>query len=607
MKLFFKKLTVNNFLSIKRQTIEYEKLNGLSMVIGENEDITGTSNGAGKSSLMITSLLWVIYGKTPVSLKNEHIPNRTLVNFKRLPTKLTLELYSNDKPYTIVTGLHSATGPQYCRLYSGFETKEEHNISKSIVKETRAHIETNILGMSMELFMSCITLTSSSRNDFLMMDKWRKRQYIDEVFGLKIFGALFQEVKRDYNKLNTDILTSIKQKKIYEESTVQLTTKYDDYIENIGSDIINIEKQIVSLQTTLLKEVSENDTQTLKGTIQQKNDLTYKQDDFIEKIRQKKLQIRNIEKDIRYGEKTLAKYDKIMTIVCEDCMPQLDSVLALSEIKENNKTRVNTIDSIKNRLIVTETQLKTIEATIAKIKESITKMQAHHDKLYDNGLRNNYNKEKIITLQKDLIKLEKQENPFGKMLSDANNKCKELTNLLVSFNDKKEQLDIILHITGDNGAKKYILKDIIEIVNTLIAKYLSIMGSSYTILFNEYFEYTLLTESGECSFNNFSSGERARINLAILFSFAELLSVNSHITSNIFIVDEILDTALCDKGFRNCIKILKDKSTVNQLNTVIISHRSGVLNDMKHLFNKKITVSIKHKSTNMSIEDIEII
>ena len=65
--------------------------------------------------------------------------------------------------------------------------------------------------------------------------------------------------------------------------------------------------------------------------------------------------------------------------------------------------------------------------------------------------------------------------------------------------------------------------------------------------------------TGECEYTNFSAGERQRIQIATIFAFRDLI-LNGKVTSNIFIIDEFLDSAIDSICIKNVLEILYKKS-----------------------------------------------
>jgi len=80
------------------------------------------------------------------------------------------------------------------------------------------------------------------------------------------------------------------------------------------------------------------------------------------------------------------------------------------------------------------------------------------------------------------------------------------------------------------------------------------------------------------SYENFSEGEKLRIDLAILFAWRELTKNKTNMMSNLLIMDEIMDSSLDSNGtedFLNIVLKVVEKGT----NVFIISHKDEQIMD----------------------------
>jgi ABC-type Mn2+/Zn2+ transport system ATPase subunit len=92
-------------------------------------------------------------------------------------------------------------------------------------------------------------------------------------------------------------------------------------------------------------------------------------------------------------------------------------------------------------------------------------------------------------------------------------------------------------------------------------------------VFNEQFEETITNLNGkECSYFNFSGGERKRIDIAILFMFQDILRYYSGTFFSLSMYDELFDSAIDEAGIEKVLDILKKRVDLNQESIYIISH-----------------------------------
>jgi ABC-type transport system involved in cytochrome bd biosynthesis fused ATPase/permease subunit len=115
-----------------------------------------------------------------------------------------------------------------------------------------------------------------------------------------------------------------------------------------------------------------------------------------------------------------------------------------------------------------------------------------------------------------------------------------------------------------------------NLFNSRLNFYLKTLDAPCKCIFDETFEETLYNDQGkECSYFNFSGGERKRIDISILFTFQDVLRFHSGTSYSLNIYDELLDCALDSKGTDKILEILKERVVNYNESIYIISHKSS--------------------------------
>ena len=131
-------------------------------------------------------------------------------------------------------------------------------------------------------------------------------------------------------------------------------------------------------------------------------------------------------------------------------------------------------------------------------------------------------------------------------------------------------------IVSQDTLRKFIIKDLIVLLNNKIKTYLTKLGAKYYVLFDEDMDYEFVTPSGTCEWSNFSAGERMRIMVATSFAFRDFMSIRNGLNANILVLDEYFDSAIDSLCVESIISILKDYSSMQNQNIFVISHRPEV-------------------------------
>ena len=137
---------------------------------------------------------------------------------------------------------------------------------------------------------------------------------------------------------------------------------------------------------------------------------------------------------------------------------------------------------------------------------------------------------------------------------------------------RKNMIDIGLDLPKSKIIKKYI-----PIMNTLINQYLQSMDFFVSFNLDEEFNETVKSRFRDTfNYNNFSEGEKMRIDLALLFTWRAIAKMKNSTNTNLLVLDEIFDSSLDGQGTDDFFKILKD---LTKENIFIISHKGDILFD----------------------------
>ena len=111
-------------------------------------------------------------------------------------------------------------------------------------------------------------------------------------------------------------------------------------------------------------------------------------------------------------------------------------------------------------------------------------------------------------------------------------------------------------------------------------------------------EYSFITDSGEADYNNFSSGERARLAIATSFAFRDFMAIRTGVTSNILIIDEYMDGNLDSLAINGLLSILTEFVLLYKQKVYVISHRHEI---DESIFNNTILVEKTNGITKLSL------
>ena len=590
-KIIFNDITIQNFKSIGPEIkFNFNKHQGLNYIYGVNKDIDGTANGVGKSTIFVDAILFALFGKTLKNTKNEYIPNRIFVD-KKIETCVKLNFTVNDKSYTSVATIKKAGYPVAFRLF-----ENGIDISKSTTNKTKEFLKKEIIKCSFGLFVNSIILSASNSYNFFNMNKAQKREYIENIFKITCFGEMLKLIRIDINNLNRQTLLEQQEQRQYQDNLDTYRKNYHSFkqdklqnIENIQDKISNIEKEIETLTCKLIDSTPFEDKLDIIQTKLEK--IENKRDQLLRKYIKNDTSIRHINED-------LIKYQEIIDMVCEDCKTKLGEGY-FKELENNIKSHQNKNKQINKKLDTILEAVGKLQDAEKKIKNKINQIKKENNIISQNQITKQHKLESIIELKQQIDEVKKQRNPFKKMINDTEEKFKNITEILENHYQEKTELEVLEFVVSDDGAKKFMIKDLIKVLNTLVRHYLEEMGAQFTIHFDDSFDCTFLTNTGECDYSSFSAGERQRINIATLFAFRDILG-NNGIDSNIFVLDEIIDTGIDEYALKAILNILQRQSLEKNQTVYIVSHRPETVEN--GMFDNIIEITKQHSVSKITID-----
>jgi energy-coupling factor transporter ATP-binding protein EcfA2 len=143
----------------------------------------------------------------------------------------------------------------------------------------------------------------------------------------------------------------------------------------------------------------------------------------------------------------------------------------------------------------------------------------------------------------------------------------------------------------DSGIKTKIIKQYIPVINKLINKYLASMDFFVNFELDENFEEKIKSRfRDEFSYASFSEGEKARLDLALLFTWRSIAKLRNSASTNLLILDEVFDGSLDNTGNDELLGILQALTQGN--NVFVISHKTDAYLDKF----EKVLKFEKHKN-----------
>ena len=591
MKITFKKIEIHNFLSFKDEYFDLAKRRGMTLICGKNNDIPGVRNGCGKSSLFY-ALLYALFNQLQYPIKIGNLKNKYT---KDDPTMTVLVEFSIDgnSTYKIVRGLNKSK-QSYCALYHKTKSMQDfEDITKSSIAETQKFIESEILRCDISIFLRTILLSSDQNYNFFRLKPAGKRDFIEKLFNISIFANMYASIHKDTLVLDKDIISRQNRLIVLNKNKDDLSNRLKIYDESKEVELNELRNKLKSIDKELAdfkkKSVKVNESEVSKceemhnKLIEAKQKLTQKIREIEFDARSKQSSISSLESEIKRNASILKNYSSLLSKLCDDCRPKVEKFYKLDEYKKivaTNEAKINEINAeiekLKKTISTGKEKSTLIDTKVAENQEKIRLLTEDANKI--NKKISDLNTD-FQLIKSQIDKKEKESNPFTDLFNKNELEIKTESEGLTEVSNKCRYLKFAENIVSQDTLKKFIIKDLVVLLNTKMKYYLSILGAKFECIFDENMDTTFMTPGGECDYENFSSGEQMRLMIASSFSFRDFMETRNNFSSNVLILDEFVDSNIDKYALDGIIKILTNIKKMSNQNVYIISHRQGDLDN----------------------------
>jgi DNA repair exonuclease SbcCD ATPase subunit len=549
--IVFKKIRWKNFLSTGNLFTEIElNKSATTLIVGEN--------GAGKSTLL-DALSFALFNKPFRKINKPLLLNS--ITKKDLVVEIEFSIGSNN--YKIIRGIK----PNIFEVYQNGSLLNQSADSK----DYQEILEKQILKINFKSFCQVVVLGSASFVPFMSLPTGQRREIIEDLLDLQIFTSMNTILKQRISSNAEDLIKQEANKTIVEEK-IKLVRSHLIEVQN-NNDKIIAEKYDRITQTNL----------QVNGLNDEYWSLNNKRKDLEEKTVDEKELSSSMKKLTALKHKFEAhlssQKDQIKFFTdhdnCPTCKQTIDESFKCDMVETNQqkvKELEENLDLVAKNYMETNdkiTELMNIQSEINTLKMEEHKLATKISSLieYRTQLENEIN-----SIQKNVTE-DKSEQ-----LNILVDELKEADTLLNELHDLKQTYQAVSVLLKDGGIKAKIIKQYIPIINKLINKYLSSMDFFVQFELNEEFNETIKSRfRDEFSYASFSEGEKMRINLAILFTWRAVAKLRNSISTNILIMDEVMDSSLDSNGTEEFMKVLTQLAV--DTNTFIISHKTDQLYD----------------------------
>jgi DNA repair exonuclease SbcCD ATPase subunit len=551
----FEAIRWRNFLSTGSNFTEVRlDRSPTTLIVGEN--------GAGKSTIL-DAICYGLFNKPFRNINKPQLVNS--INQKQMVVEIEFSI--GTKKYKIVRGAK----PNVFEIYLNDEMINQDAASRDYQK----YLEEHVLKLNYKSFTQIVILGSASFTPFMQLPTGHRREVIEDLLDIKIFSTMNEVLKEKYN----DVKVKITKAENEIELGKQKVKLQQDYIKTLEEDkqkkVDDVQRRInetnadlVQLSNSVQTEQTAKDT--LQSSISDASDKRKKRMEMVQLLQKLSERIKAQEKSIEF----YTDHD-----VCPTCSQNL-----AEDLKETAKAaHTHKIEEIQGAVATLTTQLEEIGTRLDEIDVIEEQISKHKDNIISLNTQ-------IIASQQYIQKLNAELNnettARGNIdeekatLKSLAKEVVELSNQKTSLVEERHYLDVAGILLKDTGIKTKVIRQYLPVINKLVNKYLQAMDFFVSFELDEAFNEKIKSRHrDEFSYASFSEGEKAKIDLALLFAWRTIAKMKNSASTNLLLLDEVFDGSLDINGTDYVMTIL---NTIGEDNNIfIISHKDALFDKFR--------------------------
>ncbi len=572
-----KSIKLKNFLSFGNVNLNLiQNINDdptLYVIDGINydNDSEDASNGSGKSALIGESITYNIYGK---GLRG----TRTKVRLNDM-IKYGCQNMFNEVEYLIET----SDGPKSLVITRSKQLDGASTVNVSIDGEEKTKRTKQLSDKDIKLFINILPEVFSQviiyyrdNINLLSMNYGQRLDFFKNVIDLSLIDDYYNKIK-DFKNMNDRFLDKLtynyKNTKEIIDIVDENRDKYKIYLESKLNELYN--------ELKILESKKFEDTESLETKL---SELDKQLGELDKVILDCQSNITYTRKNMDKLEKELKKIDSLVDVECPTCKQYVPKK-HIDSISERYKNELNILSNELNKLL---NRLDEANVEKRKINKDKSNLKEKIDKINNAKILNKQNIKNIK------IEINKLENEIKELQNTSDNtvdknkyekRLEAITRAINIRNNWKQNSEYWYNLFAPKSLlRSAIIRRYINVLSDIFEYYMSKLYNNEILSKIEIdddgqIDILLYKDNFETNYWQMSSGERKRIDIAMMFSLYEFTSYLNPNIPRFLILDEIFDS-LDYPGIRAVTEALLDVQQRHKVDLFVISHIPLPLEDL---------------------------
>lgn len=545
--LKFISVKYKNFLSTGNRWNEY-KLDAHSSTL-----IIGT-NGSGKTTLL-DALCFGLYGKAFRNINKPTLVNS--INEKNLVVEVTFATQNNT--YVVRRGVKPTIFDIIC---NGKALPEFPSAS-----EMQTYLEKYILKCNYKAFTQVVILGSSSYVAFMRLTPAARREVLEDVLDIEVFSIMqtlakdrLSTIKDDYQKAQSRLLVA--------QSSQSLSEQYTQQWEKMQEDTRNKLQRQKDAILLSIDDINAKMAEMLDAEAQWKKiadtvvDLDAKHTKVVSAVSKYSTELQRHQ----HTHDFFTKHDN-----CPLCTQSIDATFKEAQLTSSDAV----ISETKQKLTEMESLAALTQKKLTTARDAVVTVRQIQTEYRSMG-------KQIAAYQSQITEIDAQiqatHAPVPEIDMNIAAEVAAATEELDGIHYEKIICEQCIGLLKDNGIRTKVIQQYLPIINHWVNYYLHSMNFPVQFTIDEQFNEIIKSRHRDAfSYENFSDGEKRRIDLALVLTWRAIARMKNSVYTNILIFDEIFDSSLDSAGTDDFLRLLETMDI--DTNVFVISHKTDALID----------------------------